>query len=410
MIRREALLLSLRALTRRPVESLLLTLSVALATEATSAGITLAGTAARISDRLLASPRALEIVVSTRAESSSMKLPARAKVANSMLPNRAAALTAEDMQQARSVSPAVRFAYIANEEHWMLGEQASPRPQRGSLYGMEVSPEFFPARDLVPAAGSLFTAADTERAEPVMVLGAALGATLFQDGTALDRTLAVDHAGSARRYRIIGVLQPNGTDEDRQAFTPVGVSDNFANRERPTIGVSRRDERSLRFTAADRESVEAARQQLIRYFDAIYGEGLLHVSDPHAEAHLIADRFRHVVRVVHFLALSLLLVATLYMTGIFSSRALRRRRSAGILKAMGATATGVFAVFAADAAVISAVAAAAGVALAASLAGVIESAVGVDGWRIGLVVAGLAISWTIVSACCLRRRIPSRCA
>ncbi|MDD9985902.1 MAG: ABC transporter permease [Spirochaetaceae bacterium] len=401
MIGREALLLSVRALTRRPAESLLLTLSVALVTGATAAGMTLTGTAAKISNRLLASPHSLEIVVSTRVESSSMKLPARAKVTNSMHPNSVQALTAEDLQQARSVSPAVRFAYIANPEHWILGEHSPPRPQRRSLSGFEVSLEFFPAKDLAPAAGSLFTAVETERAEPVMVLGAELGGTLFKDGTALDRTLVVvDHLGAARRYRIVGVLVRSDTDLDHQAFTPVGVKGNFAP-ERDTVVVSPRDERSLRFAATDHQSAEAAREQLTRYFDAVYGEGLIHVSDPRAEARVIAHRFRRLVRIVLFLALSLLLVATLYLTNIYSGRALRRRRSAGILKATGATATDVFAVFLAEAAVIAVVGGAAGMTLTAALASVIESAVGVDGWHFGLVVAGLAIAWTIVSACSL---------
>jgi putative ABC transport system permease protein len=330
-----------------------------------------------------------------------MKLPGRAKTTNSAHLNSASALTEEDLQQARSASPAVGFAYIANLEHWVLGEHAPPRPQRGSLSGLEVSLEFFPARDLAPVAGSLFTAVEAERAEPVMVLGAELGATLFEDGVALDRTLlVVNQLGAARRYRIIGVLVRSDTDLDHQAFTPVGAKDNVVP-ERDTILIFPRDERSLRFTATDHQSAETAREQLIRYFDAVYGEGLLHVSDPRAEARVIADRFRRLVRVVLFLALSLLLVATLYLTNIYSGRALRRRRSAGILKAMGATATDVFAVFLAEAAVIGAVGGAAGMALAAALAGVIESAVGVDGWRIDLVVVGLAISWTIVSACCL---------
>ena len=401
MIRREGLLLSVRALTRRPVESLLLTLSVAVATGATVAGVTLTGAAATISDRLLASPRSLEITVSTRVESSAMKLPARAKVASSMAPNRVSALVAEDLHQASSASPAVRFAYVANPEFWMLGQQAPPLPQRTSLDGMEVSPEFFPARNLAPAAGSLFTAAEAERSEAVMVLGAELGATLFEDGTALGRTLVVvEHLGVARQYRIIGVLVRSDTDLDHQAFTPVGVKRHVAP-ERDTVLVLPRDERSLRFTATDHQSVETARAQLTRYFDMVYGEGLLHVSDPRAEGRVIAERFRRLVRIVLFLALSLLLVATLYLTNIYSGRALRRRRSAGILKATGATATDVFAVFLAEAAVIAAVGGAAGMALTAALAGVIESAVGVDGWRFGLVVAGLAIAWTIVSACSL---------
>ena len=68
--------------------------------------------------------------------------------------------------------------YIANRLYWRVTQQKAPRPQRRYLNGMAVTPEFFAARDLVPAAGSLFTAADLERGEPVMVLGSQLGVTL----------------------------------------------------------------------------------------------------------------------------------------------------------------------------------------------------------------------------------------
>lgn len=409
MIAREALLLSVRSLARRPAESLLLIVSVALAVGATVAVITLAGTAATISERLLSSFRYREIVVSTRVESSAMKLPARARLPNSQVPNSVAALTPEDLHQARSVSPAVQYAYIANRLYWRVTEQEAPRPQRRHLTGMAVTPEFFAARNLMPAAGSLFTAADLERGEPVMVLGSQLGATLFEDGTALDRTVAADSSYSGdRRYRIVGVLERSGGNEDLQAFIPVGFRATFSGHPpegivtfKGSVTFHHADERSLRFTAADRQSLPAAREQLTRYFDATYGEGLLHVSDPREGARQIADRFRRLARVVLFLASSALLIATLYMTSIFSSRALRRRRSAGILKAMGAASTGVFAVFAVEAAAVGAVGGAAGVALAALLAGVIERAIGVDGFRIGLVLAGLATAWTIVSACSL---------
>lgn len=403
MIHREGLLLSVRSLVRRPAESLLLAVSVALAVGATAAVITLVGTAATISERLPSSLRYREIVVSTRVKSSTMILPARAKVPNSQVPNSVAALTPEDLHQARSVSPAVQYAYIANPVTWHVTEQAAPRPQRRYLSGMAVTPEFFAARNLVPAAGSLFTVADLKRGEPVMVLGSQLGSTLFEDGTALDRTVTADDRLSGdRRYRIVGVLEPSGGHEDRQAFIPAGLRHALSgHRFEGVVTFHPADDRSLRFTAANRQSLPAAREQLTRYFDATYGAGLLHVSDPREEARQIADSFRSLVRIVLFLASSALLIATLPMTSIVSIRALRGRRSAGILKAMGATATGVFAVFLVEAAVVSAVGGAAGVALAALLAVVIHSAIGVPGFRIGLVFAGLATAWTIVSACSL---------
>lgn len=383
MIHREALRLSVRSLTRRPAESLLLTVSVALAVAATAAGVTLAGAGATVSERLLSSPRYREIVVSSGIErwnkSRDMKLPARPTLPNNVV------LTAEDLRRARTVSPDVQYAYFTEFESWRLTNQLSgPR-----LSGMMVTPDYFAARSLAPAAGRLLTDADVAGGEFVMILGADLGATLFNDGAPVGRTLLAD----GRPYRIVGVLARSRTSADRAAFAPPGVTDH-----RLSISVVGR---SLRFTVADRRSLDAAREQLTRYFDTAYGAGLLHVSDPGAEARLIAGRFRGVVRAVLFLSASLLAVSTLYLANIFAGRALRKRRSAGILKAMGATAGGVFAVFAVEAAVIAAIGGAAGLGVAAMLASDVSYRIGVEVSAAGPLLAGLGLSLTIVAACSL---------
>ena len=388
MIHREALRLSVRSLTRRPAESLLLIVSVALAVAATAAGVTLAGAGATISERLLASLQYREIVVSNGIDrwnkARDMKLPARPTLPNNVV------LTAEDLHRARSVSPAVQYAYLTEDQWWQLDRlPTGPRPQRPSLIGMEVTPEFFAARSLAPAAGSLFTDADATGGEPVMVLGSWLGATLFEDGEAVGRTIWSDD----RPYRIVGVLAQSRTSADGAAFTPTSVTDHRLSIR--FIG------RSLRFTVADRRSLDAAREQLTRYFDAAYGDGLLHVNDLGAEARLIAGRFRGVVRAVLFLSASLLAVSTLYLANIFAGRALRKRRSAGILKAMGATAGGVFAVFAVEAAVIAAIGGAAGLGVAAMLASDVSYRIGVEVSAAGPLLAGLGLSLTIVAACSL---------
>jgi len=389
VIHREGLRLSVRSLTRRPAESLLLLVSVALAVAATAAGVTLAGAGATISERLLASLQYREIVVSNGIEywnkARDMKLPARLTLPNNVV------LTAEDLRRARTVSPAVQYAYLTRDRGWQLTRlPAGPHPQRPSLIGMEVTPEFFAARGLAPAAGSLFTDADAAGGEPVMVLGSWLGATLFEDGEAVGRTIW----SNDRSYRIVGVLARSRTSADGAAFTPPVVTNHFLS---ISVGVGR----SLRFTVADRRSLDAAREQLTRYFDAVYGDGLLHVNDPGAEARLIAGRFRGVVRAVLFLSASLLAVSTLYLANIFAGRALRKRRSAGILKAMGATAGGVFAVFAVEAAVIAAIGGAIGLGLAALLASDVSYRIGVEVSAAGPLLAGLGLSLTIVAACSL---------
>ena len=384
-MRREALRLSVRSLTQRPAESLLLIVSVALTVSAASAGITLAGAGATISERLLSSLRYREIVVSNGIErlnkARDMKLPARPTLPNNVV------LTIDDLHRARTVSPAVQYAYLAEYESWPLTEP--PVRQSDSLHGMTVTPDYFAVRNLTPSAGRLLTDADVAGGESVMVLGAELGATLFDDGAPVGRTFWTE----GQPYRIVGVLERSFTSADRQAFAPPGAADDRL--------IIHFQGRSLRFTVADRWSLDAAREQLTQYFNVAYSEGVLHVSDPRAEMRLIAGRFRGVVRAVLFLSISLLAISTLYVANIFASRAFRKRRSAGILRAMGATAGGVFAVFAVEAAVIAAIGGAAGMGVAAFLASEISYRIGVEVSTAGSLVAGLGLSLTIVAACSL---------
>lgn len=232
-----------------------------------------------------------------------------------------------------------------------------------------------------------------------MVVGSELGATLFEDRKALDRTVVAD----LRVFRIIGVLERTGTTVDEGAFIPAGfLRKNY----RPSGGETTAtivryggDGRSLRFTVADHAMLGEARAQLAGYFDATYGEGLVYISDPRPEARSVADRYRRMSRVIQFVALSALLIAVLNMSNIFSGRALRRRRSAGILKAMGAPRGRVFTVFFVEALVVGAVGSAAGVGLAAVLTGMMEREFGVGGLGPGLIAGGVAAAWAIVATC-----------
>ena len=406
MIFREDLRMSVRALLGRPAESLLLALGVALAIGATAAGLTLAGTTRARSRELLELPRFREIVVATRADTSTMALPVRVRTATDVV------LTVDDLESARSATEAVQYAYLSNPTVFfpeeLPGELKAPtgsakasggagaaKESAGSvelLLGWEVTPEFFAARGLTAAAGSLFTDEDVRRGEPVLVLGSRAGSTLFEDGQPLNRqVLSLD-----RLYHIIGVLAPTGTVEDEQAFTPAPLAaDRFQGFDLKDAAMAT----SLRFTVADPDHLVNARAQLANHFDAVYGEGAVAISIPRDVYEAINDRYRRLVTIILFLALSALLIAAVNMTNIFYSRAVRRQRSVGILKAVGASVPQVFAVFFLEALIVGAAGAAAGLGLAALLSGLMERVIGFGALHAGLVVAGVAAAWTIVAAC-----------
>ena len=446
---REDLRMSVRSVIGRPAESVLLSLGVALAVGATAAGIALAGRTAEQSRELLSSPRFREIVVAAREDADEMDLPAQVQSSTEVV-----LLTAADLE-ARSATQAIRYAYLANRTGFRFGEsgfgqggpggqaqggqaqggqaqggqaqaqggqaqggqaqgrsgtgggqaagggpggqfqrvappEEGPQPQIEFVEGMEVTPEFFDAWGLTAAAGDVFQAADLERDEPVLVLGSELGATLFEDGQSLGRQVLARN----QLYRIIGVLEPTGGETDGLAFTPARIA---AQQFQGFRGRFQALRTNLRFMVGEPGDLEEARAQLTNWFDSSHGVGAVAISVPREEAEATADRNSRLATVILFLALSALLIATVNVTNIFFSRAVRKRRQVGILKAVGASIRQVFTVFFLEALAIGAAGAAVGFGLSALLSRLMERTIGFGALQIGLIVLGVLASWAIVA-------------
>ena len=258
------------------------------------------------------------------------------------------------------------------------------------MEGWEVTPEFFDAWGLTAAEGDVFQAADVDRGEPLLVLGSTLGATLFEDGEAVGRQVLARN----QLYRIIGVLEPSGTDVDELALTPALIAAEQFQGFRGRFAALRTN---LRFMVDDPEQLEEARAQLTNWFDSSHGAGAVAISVPRAEAEATADRNGRLATVILFLALSALLIAAVNVTNIFFSRAVRKRRTVGILKAVGASIRQVFTVFFLEAMAIGAVGAAVGLGLSALLSRLMEETIGFGALQIGLIVVGVLASWGIVA-------------
>ena len=392
MFYREDLRLSIRSLLGRPAESLLLVVGVAVVVGTTVVGVTLAATASATLERVLSSRYFREIVVTATARS--WEAPAWKTLPSNV------ELSIEDIERARSTTQAVQYAYLNEWSSFRLRAAGGVAPQHEHVDGARVTPEFFAARGFMAATGSLFTAADMARGKPVMVVGAKLGETLFEDGVALGRTVVAD----LRSYRIIGVLERSYTPADEEAFVPAGSLRESHESSGESIVHYGRDIPSLHFTVADLALLDEALAQLDAYFDAVYGDDLLDIADPRAIAQEVSDAYGQMVKVILFMAGSALLIAALNLSVIFASRALRRRRSAGILKAMGAARTRVCAVFLLDALTVGAIGSGIAVVGLAVLARLLERVVpqrelGLSGFDAAPVVVGVVASWIIVTAC-----------
>ena len=99
-----------------------------------------------------------------------------------------------------------------------------------------------------------------------------------------------------------------------------------------------------------------------------------------------------------FLALSALLIAAVNVTNILFSRAVRKRRSVGILKALGATAHNVFRLFFLEALVIGIGGAILGAGASVLLTQLMQRTMGFTGVNVGLLIAGIVGSWAVVVA------------
>ena len=143
---REDLRMSVRSVIGRPAESLLLSLGVALAVGATAAGIALAGRTNEQSRELLGSPQFREIIVAAREDADEMDLPAQLQTSTELVQ-----LTAADLE-ARSVTQAISYAYLANRTGFRFGESGFGQ-RGGQNQGQGAQGQGTQAQGQAPQAG-----------------------------------------------------------------------------------------------------------------------------------------------------------------------------------------------------------------------------------------------------------------
>jgi putative ABC transport system permease protein len=268
-----------------------------------------------------------------------------------------------------------------------------PEPVLDKMEGYLVSPEFFSAWELHPASGSLFTLSDIEQGKSVLVLGSELAKTLFEDGESLNRQVVM----RMEIFDIVGTLEPTGTDFDSMAYAPVFMPDiqgAAGEMVRRFIGWNT----NLYFTVADSSRLDEARSQLTSYFDQEYGPGLVNITIPREEVELAQDRTSRLVTIILFLALAGLLIAGANVSNILFSRALRKRRSVGILKALGASIAAVFKIFFWEALFISLGGAVLGAGLSIALSKLMQTTMDFAAISGFMLAVGVFISWLITKA------------
>ncbi len=455
----EDIKMGLRWIKSRPVETLLLIFGISLGIGATSAGIALAGRTASEAKALLSSAQYREIVVAARESADDMEVPALQRTETEMIilttADLAAAREAQDVQYAYIANrmdmrlgnspmpgmpgqqtaaaasgsasgttagssatastgtasassaatsggpdgmggppPDMGFPGEGSRTQTEVALPEGPQPTVEEIAGYEVSPEFFSAQGMNVAQGSLFTTDDMKNDKPLLVLGSTLAKTIYEDGQPLGRQVL----SRRQLYTIVGILEPTGTSYDTMAFTPAMMVELSSTGGAAMARMFMRFDTTLHFTVADAERLEQAKAQLASWFENEYGAGSVVISIPRYAAESARDRNTRLVTVILFLAVSALLIAAANVMNILGSRALRKRRSVGILKALGATWQGVFTLFFLEAGVIGIFGSILGAGFSTLISVLMRQTMGLGGVSIGFLIAGIAGAAVLVTA------------
>jgi hypothetical protein len=219
----------------------------------------------------------------------------------------------------------------ANAEE-LAAAAALEKPLVDTVAGVRADPAFFEAYGLRPAKGSLFTEGDAAAGRATLVVGSSLASRLYADGEALGKFIRLDGV----TYEIVGVLAPTaaagGVDWNDLAYAPYrDIRINAGGQALRFRSVN------LRFAARSPELVGRAVEELKAYAEAELGAGIVTVNSRKAELDERARSQATLLAVAYSLAGLCVLVAVLNLMNSAAARAMRRRRSMGVLRAIGAT-------------------------------------------------------------------------
>jgi hypothetical protein len=195
------------------------------------------------------------------------------------------------------------------------------------------------------ARGSLFTSQDAARGTPALVLGADLARRMFGDTDPV--------GGRFKRgdtvWTVVGVLAPlpyfgpEKTNPNAWAFAPF---------QQPAIrlpdGTSLRlpeRVRSLTVAVKDTAQLRAALDQVTTFIEKHYGPESYAAISNLAEAEQSRINHNRLFVVIGFLAAAALFISSITLLNLMTTRTLRRSRSIGIFRSLGARRGDIFAIF-----------------------------------------------------------------
>lgn len=227
-----------------------------------------------------------------------------------------------------------------------------------SFAGFRITPSYFDAWGLRAAHGSLFGDLDLETETHVVVLGDRATRTLFPNEDPAD-LIGKKIRMNGLAHTIVGVLEPFAyvsepqNNPDYLAFVP-DVPQVFSFGDRRIV-VNPASRSNLHFAVADSHRLEPAARQLASYFTRVYGPETVTVT---ARIDAARERFSNDTRlllVILALGIGGLFIAGINIFNLMLSRAIKRTRSVGMYRAIGATKNAVFVQFLTEAGILTAI-------------------------------------------------------
>jgi len=228
------------------------------------------------------------------------------------------------------------FGQVQPTDEELAAAAALEKPLLETMRGARVDPAFFEAYGFKAAQGGLFTEEEAAANRAVLVLGSDLAARLYADGQALGRSIRLD----GTTYDIVGILEPAADvslrDWNLMAFSPSRnlrtMPDGTSVRWRPM---------RLFFAASSADRIDAAVRELETYFERAAGTGAAIVESRKQELDERMAAQGTLFAAAFALSALCVLVAALNLMNATATRALKRRRSLGVLRAIGAGAADV---------------------------------------------------------------------
>ena len=413
------------------LESGLLIVAVALGIGAASAGMALLANTVRSSQLMLESPAYQEIIVSTVSDADDMEEPVSLKPVQET-----AILTSADLA-AGEIAPSVVNSYVKNNtrmrflnEESIVQDEArrqtmaengmnddTPPEEENALRnaslddleqmaldedilivdldeteGYEVTPGFFEASDLKASAGSLFTEDDMTGRSSLVVLGSELAELFTPAGEDTSNLLGKTLLTRDALVTIIGILEPGGGNNDGVFFSPYQSDQGLQDFRRMFMNTQ------LRFTVDDPANLDDTALQLQNWFDSQYGEQQIVISNPRSEALQLIARNTGIGLLIMFLSLAGLFIASVNVSNILMSRAMRMKKHVGILMALGASRRRVMELFGMEALGITLIGALFGTLLSIPLGEYMQSSLGITGGSEVFTLLGVLISAVLTLA------------